>query len=235
MSSPGPSPKPGAASLLPPAPNPGRTLLVCFAVKEEAAPFRNWAGGRPGIDILLTGMGAANAERAIRPALAAGKTGLVLSAGFAGGLRPDLASGTVLFAGDAAPDLAAALQSRGALPGRFCHADRVASTAEEKRALRAATGADAVEMESQIIGRACRERGIPCAIVRVILDTANENLPLDFNKLMTPDLRLDGARLALQLIKSPGRIPALMALRRQSRAVAQELADALAAAALARP
>src|ERR1051326_2512872 len=43
--------------------------LVCFAVKEEAAPFKAAIASRPDIQILLTGMGQRNAERSIRSAL----------------------------------------------------------------------------------------------------------------------------------------------------------------------
>jgi len=38
-------------------------LLVCFALKEEAAPFRKVATGKAGISILITGIGRQNAER----------------------------------------------------------------------------------------------------------------------------------------------------------------------------
>jgi len=38
-------------------------FLVCFALKEEAAPFRKIAAGKSGISILITGIGRQNAER----------------------------------------------------------------------------------------------------------------------------------------------------------------------------
>jgi hypothetical protein len=244
---------------MPPSP----LTLVCFAVKEEAAPFKS-AVASPDIQILLTGMGHRNAENSIRALLrtaavsktsrrnvtssdahAAQKTiqstaesptpplhhsttpSLVLSCGFAGALNPDLSLGTVLFSCDDAPDLQARLLAAGARPARFHCSNRVASTAAEKRALWESTHADAVEMESQIISHICREQQIPCATVRVILDTASEDLPLDFNFLMTADQQMDCRKLAFSLAKSPSKIAALLRLQKQSKEAASKLASVL--------
>jgi nucleoside phosphorylase len=205
----------------------GRKVLVCFAVKEEARAFQKLAGERADLKVILVGMGKRNAERAIRAALAAEQPKLVLTCGFAGGLRPELTMGTVVFAAGPETGLEPALLAAGAKRARFHCADRVAATAQEKRALWEATGADAVEMESEIICAVCREQKIPCAAVRVILDTANEDLPLDFNQLMTADQRLDNSKLALTLLKSPGKVGALLRLQKQSQTAARNLAEVL--------
>jgi adenosylhomocysteine nucleosidase len=203
-------------------------VLVCFAVKEEAGPFERRTRGRALRETLLTGMGARNAGGSLRAALEWEPPQLVLSCGFAGGLRPGLASGTVIFAAEGESALAKALVAAGAQAGRFHCADRVASTVAEKRALWESTRADAVEMESQIICHVCCRQNIPCAVVRVILDTAEEDLPLDFNLLMTPKQKLDNRKLAKALLKSPGKIGALLKLRKQSKAAAERLAQVLA-------
>ena len=100
------------------------STLICFALKEEAAPFRKIAAGKTGITILLTGIGRQNAEKSLREFLGsapapgaavdasstvandeasfATREGarapqLVLACGFAGGLNPELKLGDVVF------------------------------------------------------------------------------------------------------------------------------------------
>jgi adenosylhomocysteine nucleosidase len=204
--------------------------LICFAVKEEAAVFRRTPAAAR-VDILLTGMGKANAAQSIRAALAAKRPALVISSGCAGGLNPQLLTGDVVFDCEVRSqksEVRSQLLAAGAREGKFHFADRVATTAEEKWALWHATQADAVEMESQIIRDICREQNIPSATVRVILDQAGEDLPLDFNALMTPDMRLDGGKLARTILKSPGKIGSLLRLQRQTKLAATKLAEVLA-------
>ncbi len=100
-------------------------------------------------------------------------------------------------------------------------------TVADKQKLRTESGADAVEMESAAIHAVCHERGIPCATVRVISDTAGEDLPLDFNALTKPDQSLDYTKLAWTVLKSPGRIGALRRFQKQTQIAAERLADVL--------
>ena len=206
---------------------PEKLIIVCFAVKEEARPFQKLAEGRTNIKILLTGMGHVNADKSIRAALAADKPSLVLTCGFAGGLNPELASGTIVFSTRGYSELETRLREAGAVPAQFYCADHVATTVSEKTKLWQTTGDDAVDMESEMIARICFEKKFPCATVRVILDAADENLPLDFNELMTADHKMNYGKLAWQIIKSPGKIRALKALQKQSQAAAEKLAQAL--------
>ena len=256
-------------------------LLVCFALKEEAAPFRKIAAGTAAAaqaaSILITGIGRRNAEKSVREFLAGHSGGasvpasrsqdapasqarlvsslapptLVLTCGFAGALNPDLKPGEVVFEltdrrgefhepqtekesgtrvtrpSESSP-LLEKLTAAGAKPAKFFCADRIATTVAEKKKLRAETGVDAVEMESGAIHAICRERGIPCATIRVISDTANEDLPLDFNALAKPDKSLDYGKLAWAIAMSPGKIGALLKLRKRTRFAAERLAEVLA-------
>ena len=85
-------------------------------------------------------------------------------------------------------------------------------------------------MESAAIHAVCRERGLPCATVRVISDTAHEDLPLDFNALAKPDKNLDFGKLFLAIARSPGKIGALLRLQQRTSFAAQQLAAVLAQA-----
>ncbi len=197
-------------------------VLFCFAVEQEAKFV-----SQKGMELLITGIGRENAERRLHAALKREPYQLVLSCGFAGGLNPYLTTGTVVFATDEDAGLTPALLAAGACPVRFHCADRVAATVAEKRHLWESTGADAVEMESQIIRAICRAHGIPSATIRVISDAANEHLPLDFNALMTDEQKLNYAKLILALLGSPGKIPALLRLQRQTQLAAKNLAAVL--------
>ena len=201
-------------------------ILVCFAVKEEAEMFQKILVSRPRAVVLLTGMGKKNAEASIRKALRQVRPALVLSCGFAGGLSPLLPAETIVFDGTD-PEMEATLLGLGGFGVRFHCADRVAVTALEKRALRKSTGADVVEMESASIGAVCNEAGIPFATVRVILDAAEEDLPLDFNRLMTAKQEMNYLKLAGALAKSPGKIGELKQFQKRCQSAALKLAATL--------
>jgi hypothetical protein len=75
----------------------------------------------------------------------------------------------------------------------------------------------------------CREQKIPCATLRVILDTAREDLPLDFNQLMTAEQKMNYGKLALTLAKSPAKVSGLLKLQQQTKTAAEKLGQVLAA------
>ncbi|HEX4349131.1 MAG TPA: hypothetical protein VH251_02025, partial [Verrucomicrobiae bacterium] len=124
-------------------------------------------------------------------------------------------------------DFQAQLETAGAKPVKFFCADRIATTVAEKKKLREETSADVVEMESAAIHDVCREQGIPCVTIRVISDTAHEDLPLDFNLLAKPDKSMDFGKLAWAIAKSPGKIGALLDLQKKTSFAAERLAAVL--------
>jgi adenosylhomocysteine nucleosidase len=203
------------------------SVLVCFAIAEEARFFAPRKRAASETRILLTGMGSKNAALSLEENLRARKPELVLSCGFAGGLNPKLAAGSIVFAADPEAALNLKLKELGATECTFHLADRIVTTAAEKSHLWETKRADAVEMESGIIRQICREHRIAGATIRVISDTAQEDLPLDFNELMTPGFELARGRLALKLMGSPSRLPALLGLWKRSRMAARALGACL--------
>lgn len=202
--------------------------LVCFAVTQEAKPFRSLARERNDVRVVVTGMGRQNAERSVRAALEQFSPACVLTCGFAGALDTTLHVGDVVFDSETTPGrIAAALAGLKAKPVQFHCSERVAVTAKQKSALRAATKADAVEMESKVIHELCAARNVECATVRAISDAANEDLPLDFNTVMTAEQKLSAPRLAFAVLKSPRKVPALLRLGSNSALAARELARVL--------
>lgn len=203
-----------------------RSTLVCFALEAEASPFRRALADRTGVSVLITGIGQENARVALERALLRGSFELVLTCGFAGGLNAGLKLGEVVFFTEDAR-LTLALSGAGVRPAKFHCAPRMVVTASAKAELHRTTGADAVEMESAVVQTICRERGIPCATVRVISDTAGEDLPLDFNQMAKADQNLDYGKLVCAVARAPGKIPALLRLQKQTRLAAKALAKQL--------
>ena len=83
-------------------------------------------------------------------------------------------------------------------------------------------------MESAAIRGLCAARNIPSATVRIISDAADEDLALDFNRVMTPEAELDYFKLAWALAKSPATLPKLWKFRGRIDAIGARLAQVLA-------
>jgi adenosylhomocysteine nucleosidase len=187
-----------------------------------------------GLDVAVACSGARPARTRAEAAglLAEGAAGLV-SFGLAGGLSPAVAPGDLILA-DAvvlphgeriATDLAwrSRLSALIEVAGRAPHQAAVAgsdcllATVAAKRALFAATGALAVDMESHAVAEAAHAAGRPFLVLRAIADPADQALP----RAATVALGLDGEVRALAvaraLLERPAELPALLRLGRQSR------------------
>jgi adenosylhomocysteine nucleosidase len=210
---------------------PKKGIAVCFAMAEEAGPFKKLCGET--VPVFFTGIGRENAERTTREFLATHTPELLLTCGFAGGLIPELKIGDVVFQIPAEGDdyytaVRAKLIAGGAKAAKIFCTDRIATTAKEKQTLRQETGADAAEMESAAVQATCRERGVRCVTVRVISDTANEDLPLDFNKFLKEDKSVDMSKLMMAVARAPWKMGALMQLQQNTKVAAHQLAEVLA-------
>ncbi len=134
----------------------------------------------------------------------------VVSTGFCGALDPELKVGDIVESG-------------------IWSEDRVAVSAEEKRKLRERTGSRVVEMEYAAVAAKAEEWGVPCRAIRVVSDTAQEDLPLDFNRYRDDDGRFQLTRIAVAGLMRPfSALPELMRLDRQSRFASEKLGEFLA-------
>jgi adenosylhomocysteine nucleosidase len=134
-------------------------------------------------------------------------------------LSPALRRGDIVAEGELACDRPF---HRGAL---VCQ-DRVAVTAAEKHAL-AARGI-AVEMESDGVRQTAREHGVPFFAVKVVSDTADETLPLDFNRYRGPGGEFQRGRIAMAAAARPWTWPGLIRMGHHARDCAEKLGDFLA-------
>ena len=147
----------------------------------------------------------------------------IVSFGLAGGLAPGLRPGTcivargVLALGEGFPvDSAWAERMLAVLPAALhadlAGADRAIQLPSEKRALHTRTGAIAVDMESHIAARVARDRRLPFAAVRVVVDPAERPVPKAALAGQRADGGADARAVASALLARPREFPAVMRL-----------------------
>jgi nucleoside phosphorylase len=175
---------------------PAATFAVIVALGVERAALRAHAERDPPLGVIQSGPGPERAASAATAALASGASGL-LSFGLAGALRAELVPGDVLLprrvrsaAGasfDADPEwhaqLDAAVRDLGlepALDDLLSVPSAITTVAEKAKA--SANGAAAADMESAAIAAAAARAGARFVALRVVVDTAGDELPADIER-----------------------------------------------------
>ena len=156
-------------------------LLVVAALRTEFAALRR-PGGRARVE--RCGMGPERVQEWLRTRGAEQHPGAVVVAGVAGGLDPSLRPGDVVVGSEvrgkqgrtslrAAAPLVAELRRMGLRVhhGPILTRETIVGGSDERETL-FGTGALAVDMESAPIARSFAARGVPVAVVRVVVDTA---------------------------------------------------------------
>jgi adenosylhomocysteine nucleosidase len=157
--------------------------------------------------------------RLVKEALAArrGVDG-VISTGYCGALDPALSIGDIVVSGEPPTT------KRAFVPGRIHSSHRVVVTAGEKKKLREATGAVAVDMEAASVKEKAAQWNVPFHCVRVVSDTAGEDLPLDFNRYYDAAGRFSLIRIATHALLHPLTVlPALLRLNKNCRSAGKQL------------
>lgn len=158
----------------------------------------------------------------------------VISIGLAGALSPLLNVGDVVIADQVITGLEkwdchegwrVRLTSR--LPyahqGQLFGSDLIIENAETKSGLHTATGALAVDMESQVAARFAAKRNLPLAGLRLISDDAGHALPPAALVAMRPDGGIALGRVLGSVLRRPGQVPALIRTARSSNKAFAEL------------
>jgi nucleoside phosphorylase len=124
------------------------------------------------------------------------------------------------------PILSAAARTAKRL-GALLSSPKIIASATEKARLAGSAGA--VDMESFTVISAAQKRGIPAIAVRVISDTSDQDMPVNFSKGLDENGQVSIGAVLKLLAGQPGKIAALMKLGRQSKQAADALAEFLSA------
>lgn len=197
--------------------------------------------GATKVSVLLTGIGREQCEATLNfnedSIFSDGMPNLVISSGLAGALKDSL-SPLDLFVPkkvrtlrndaniDSDPEPFEQAVSLGAKPvENLITMERLVSTREEKT--RIAFHGEAVDMESAFVMSHFAAAAVPVVTIRAISDGANEDLPIDFDRCLTPQGAIKPMRLVNQIVRRPGNLPNLVRFGRQSNQAAQRLAGFL--------
>jgi adenosylhomocysteine nucleosidase len=124
------------------------------------------------------------------------------------------------------PDLRNEALEAGAVAAEcLLTSDQVLTKADEKKVC--SSRAQSVDMESFEIVKDAYAWGARGVVVRAISDSAEEDLPIDFNRTFSQQHQVSLAKVLRELAKNPLALPALLRFGRQSRHAAERLAEFL--------
>jgi adenosylhomocysteine nucleosidase len=151
------------------------------------------------------GVGRERAERATRLLVDGHRPMAIISAGFAGGLDPGVARGSIVCpSAVCGPGDNTQRKLAGQGGPLLVTVDSIVRTAVEKQNLAAKTGAAIVDMETLAVAEVAFQAGLPCHGVRVVSDAAGDELPHDIGQLIKPQ---SAARKAGAVLGILGRRP----------------------------
>ncbi|MGH7997579.1 MAG: hypothetical protein ACREFX_14625 [Opitutaceae bacterium] len=199
---------------------------------------------------VCAGSGSAAAERAFAEVAKEGPIDLIVSIGWAGALSDacapgmayrvagvvDADTGERFPAADAVSAASSARPASGFPPstgtvgslGCWLATSRCVADSAEKRRLAAAHAADLVDMESAVVARLAKARGLPFACVKGVSDALADRLP-DFNRFISAEGKFRLLPFVLFAGVRPWRWRALFRLGRNSAKAAGALARSVRA------
>jgi adenosylhomocysteine nucleosidase len=205
---------------------------VLFALRREASPFLRLLRRSPRRDeihVAVTGIGADRARACLERLLTPTVPQLVITAGYAGALRPGLHVGDVILASEVIDESGRMWPTAWPAKrrGRVLTCARMIGDPEQKRDLGTKHAADAVDMESAALAEVCREKGVQFACVRAVSDDVATPLSPRLLRMLEGG-RVSAARVCGQLLRAPGLLPELVRLGRNTRVAGERLSEVLA-------
>lgn len=205
--------------------------------RNGAATIRGKIDNRA-IEIFHTGVGEKVCRQRMARFLQDRQLDCLISAGFAGALNDQLNVGDLLLAQNfSTVELSKTCSLLVNLPIHVANLLTVPSmidSNEERNEIARATGAAAVDMETEFIARACAEHGVPLLSLRVISDTPCQRFPAPAHVLFNIERqRTSVVRLVLYLLRHPTRLPGLIRFMSQITRSRESLTKALVAVATA--
>jgi nucleoside phosphorylase len=230
-------------------------IAVTFALPAESSGFLNRLHNRTrsdrngaatirgkidnrAVEIFHTGVGEKVCRQRMARFLQDRQLDCLISAGFAGALNDQLNVGDLLLAQNfSTVELSKTRSLLVNLPIHVANLLTVPSmidSNEERNKIARATGAAAVDMETEFIARACAEHGVPLLSLRVISDTPRQRFPAPAHVLFNIERqRTSVVRLVLYLLRHPTRLPGLIRFMSQITRARESLTKALVAVATA--
>ena len=203
------------------------------ADRKGTTTIRGKIGDRE-VEVLHTGVGQKVCRQRLGKFLGDEQFDLLISTGFAGALNDELQVGDLLLAKNFSTiELNEKCSSFSRLPIHIADlftAPTLTDSSDERAEIARASGAAAVDMETEFIARACAAHGIPLLSLRVITDTPREPFPAPAHVLFDiAKQRTDLPKLAAFFLTHPNRILRLIQFARRIANARKTLADALVA------
>ncbi|HJZ59022.1 MAG TPA: hypothetical protein VKE74_29025 [Gemmataceae bacterium] len=204
-------------------------VVGLFALEREAAPFRKLVANRPGIRVVVCGVGLSTARHAAEEVTRRDPPAAVVFAGFGGALRDGLAVGDVVVAAEVMDEAGGVwrCENVGQQQARLLTTTRLIASPSEKRELGERHQADVVDMESAAAAAVCHARGVPFLAVRAVSDTIDTALSPRLVKLLSRG-KVSPLRTVAALLRQPSLILEFRRLARDTKFAAKMLAAVLA-------
>jgi len=204
---------------------------MIVAVTGLAREARIVAG--PGVVTITGGGNAVGLRKKLEGALAKTAHGII-SIGIAGGLSPFLKPGDCVVATEVvegskhfSPDTAWTGRIIARLPqakcGAVAGADSIVSGVQSKAELFRVTGALVVDMESHIAAKLAQAHWLPLAVLRVVADTAESELPDAASVALGSDGKIKLSAVLYSVMRRPRQIAALIRTARDCEAAFRAL------------